>query len=75
MVALATEPVSTACLGHEPFREEQPSLRRFNESDQPAVTRADVGEAAITMSEANRRAAKPASHVGSVASFCYVMTD
>ena len=47
-------------------------LKLDNESDQPAVTHADVGEAAITMSEANRREAKPASHVGSVASFCYV---
>ena len=43
-----------------------------NESDQPAVKRAEVGEAAITMSEANRRAAKPTSHDGSVASYCYV---
>ena len=43
-----------------------------NESDQPAVKRTDVGEAAITMSKANRRAAKPTSHDGSVASYCYV---
>ena len=51
-------------------RVNQQRLRPRNDSDQPAVNRADVGEAAITMSEANRRAAKPAGHDGSVASFC-----
>ena len=69
---MATEPASEDCLGYDAFREDQSSLRRFNESDQPAVKRADVGEAAITMSGANRRAVKPEGNDGSVASFCYV---
>ena len=72
MVALATEPVSTDCRGNETHREDQPSLRRFNVRDQPAVSDVDVVGVAIRIGEANRHGDKPDRHLGSVASslFC-----